>query len=164
MNIARFAARTVIGGLFIGHGTQKLMGWFGGPGLEGTEGMMESLDMNPPRRNALAAGITETAGGALMVAGLATPIASAGLIGTMVTAIRKVHWSSGPWAASGGYEYNLVLIAGLMALAEEGPGDISLDAALGLDLTGVRWSLAALSLGIAASSASVWLGRSEATA
>jgi putative oxidoreductase len=126
--------------------------------------MMESLDMNPPRRNALAAGITETAGGALMVAGLATPIASAGLIGTMVTAIRKVHWSSGPWAASGGYEYNLVLIAGLMALAEEGPGDISLDAALGLDLTGVRWSLAALSLGIAASSASVWLGRSEATA
>jgi putative oxidoreductase len=99
-----------------------------------------------------------------MVAGLATPIASAGLIGTMVTAIRKVHWSSGPWAASGGYEYNLVLIAGLMALAEEGPGDISLDAALGLDLTGVRWSLAALSLGIAASSASVWLGRSEATA
>jgi putative oxidoreductase len=162
MNIARFAARTVIGGLFIGHGTQKLMGWFGGPGLEGTQGMMESLDLNPPRRNALAAGITETAGGALMVAGLATPVASAGLIGTMITAIRKVHWSSGPWVASGGYEYNLVLIAGLLALAEEGPGDISLDAALGLDLTGVKWSLAALGLGAAASSASVWLGRTEA--
>ena len=159
MNIARLVARTVIGGLFVGHGTQKLLGWFGGPGLEGTAGMMKSLEMNPPRRNAMAAGITETAGGALLVVGLATPLASAGLIGTMITAIRKVHWSSGPWVTSGGYEYNLVLIAGLLALAEEKPGDISLDAALGLDLTGFRWSLAALGLGAAASSVSVWLGR-----
>ena len=159
MNIARLAARAIIGGLFIGHGTQKLAGWFGGPGLEGTEGMMQALDMNPPRLNALAAGITETAGGALLVAGLATPVASAGLIGTMITAIRKVHWTSGPWAASGGYEYNLVLIAALLALAEEGPGDASLDDALGWDLTGPRWSLTALALGVAASSTAVWVGR-----
>jgi len=161
MNIARLAARAVIGGLFIGHGTQKLMGWFGGPGIEGTTGMMESLEMNPPRRNAIAAGLSETAGGALMVVGLATPLASAALIGTMVTAIRKVHWGSGPWATSGGYEYNLVLIASLLALAEEGPGDVSLDAALGLDLAGAKWSLAALGLGVAASSAAVWMGRSD---
>src|SRR3954469_11848996 len=94
MNIARLTARAVIGGLFVGHGTQKLLGWFGGPGLEGTAGMMESLELNPPRRNALAAGLTETVGGGLLVLGLATPLASAGLIGTMITAIRKVHWSS----------------------------------------------------------------------
>ncbi|QNN51730.1 DoxX family protein [Nocardioides mesophilus] len=159
MNLTRLVARAVVGGLFVGHGTQKLAGWFGGPGLEGTTGMMESLEMNPPRRNALAAGVTETAGGALLVAGLATPLASAGLIGTMITAIRKVHWSSGPWATSGGYEYNLVLIASLLALAEERPGDLSLDAALGLDFTGVKWPLAALALGAAASEASVLLGR-----
>jgi len=162
MNIARLAARTIVGGLFIGHGTQKLAGWFGGPGLEGTEGMMKSLEMHPPRRNALAAGVTETAGGALLVAGLATPVACAGLVGTMITAIRKVHWSSGPWAAAGGYEYNLVLIAGLLALAEEGPGDISADAALGLEMTGIRWSLGALAVGAAASSATVWLGKQSA--
>ena len=162
MNIARFAARAIIGGLFVGHGTQKLKGWFGGPGLEGTEGMMQALEMYPPRRNAIAAGVTETAGGALLVAGLATPLASAALTGTMITAIRKVHLSSGPWNMSGGYEYNLVLIAGLLALAEEGPGDISLDAALGLESTGTRWSLGALALGAAASSASVWMGRHEA--
>lgn len=159
MNIARLAARTIVGGLFVGHGMQKLAGWFGGPGLEGTEGMMASLDMRPARRNAVAAGVTETAGGALLVAGLATPIACAGLIGTMITAIRKVHWSSGPWAAAGGYEYNLVLIAGLLALAEEGPGDISLDTALGLDTTGVKWSLGALAVGAAASTTAVWMGR-----
>jgi putative oxidoreductase len=158
MNVARFAGRVLVGGLFMGHGLQKLKGWFGGPGLEGTEGMMEQLDMNPPRRNALAAGITETAGGALLAAGLATPLSSAALVGTMITAIRKVHWSSGPWAASGGYEYNLVLIAALLALAEEGPGDLSLDALLGIEMKGVKWSLATLALGAAASSAAVTAG------
>ena len=97
-----------------------------------------------------------------MVAGLATPVASAGLIGTMITAIRKVHWSSGPWVASGGYEYNLVLIAALLALAEEGPGDLSLDALLGVEATGLKWSLGALAVGAAASSAAVWAGQNAA--
>jgi putative oxidoreductase len=162
MNVARFAARSIIGGLFIGHGTQKLKGWFGGPGLQGTEGMMQALDMHPPRRNALAAGLSETAGGALLVTGFATPLASASLIGTMITAIRKVHLPNGPWAANGGYEYNLVLIAALLALAEEGPGDISLDSALGRERSGPGWGLAALALGAAASTAAIELGRRSA--
>src|SRR5207245_223359 len=77
----------------------------------------------------------------------------------MITAIRKVHWSSGPWVTSGGYEYNLVLIAGLLSLADQKPGDLTLDSALGLRFTGTRWALAALALGAAASPASVALGR-----
>jgi putative oxidoreductase len=164
MNIARLAARGIIGGLFIGHGTQKLKGWFGGPGLEGTEGVMQAIGMHPPRRNAVAAGLSETAGGALLVAGLATPLASAALIGTMITAIRKVHLPNGVWAAKGGYEYNLVLIAALLALAEEGPGDISLDAALGRERSGLRWGLGALVLGAAASTAAIEMGRRAAPA
>lgn len=159
MRVARLGARLIIGGLFVGHGTQKLAGWFGGPGLAGTEGMMESLELHPPRAQALAAGLTETAGGALLAAGLATPLASASLVGTMITAIRKVHWSKGPWNTGGGYEYNLVLIAALLALTEGGPGELSLDAALGMHLEGTRWSLAALTLGAAASSAAVVVGR-----
>lgn len=162
MNLARLAARTIIGGLFIGHGTQKLKGWFGGPGLESTGEMMEALDMHPPRRNAIAAGVTETAGGALLLTGLATPVASAALIGTMITAIRKVHLPKGPWVAEGGYEYNLVLIAALLALAEEGPGDISLDAAFGVQKTGPAWALAALAVGAAASTATIEAGRDTA--
>lgn len=162
MKVAWMAARLLIGGLFIGHGTQKLMGWFGGPGIEGTEGMMKSLEMHPPRANALAAGVSETTGGTLLAAGLLTPLASATLTGTMITAIRKVHWSNGPWVASGGYEYNLVLIAALLALAESGPGDLSADAALGLKLRGWQWSAAALGMGAAASSLAVWLGRRNA--
>jgi putative oxidoreductase len=164
MHVGRLAARVAIGSLFIGHGTQKLFGWFGGPGLEGTEGMMASLNLHPPRRNALAAGISETGGGALVLAGLATPLAAAGLIGTMATAIRKVHWANGPWAANGGYEYNLVLIAALAALVETGPGDMSLDALLGRKLSGPAWALAALATGAAASAAVIALGSRSAPA
>jgi putative oxidoreductase len=162
MKLARFAARVVIGGLFVGHGTQKLKGWFGGPGIQGTAGMMDSLELHPPRRNALAAGVSETAGGALLAAGLATPLASAVLTGTMITAIRKVHQPNGPWVSKGGYEYNLVLIAALIALAEDGPGDLSLDALLGTEKKGLGWALGALGLGAAASAATIELGRRNA--
>jgi len=159
MQLGRLIARGVIGSLFIGHGTQKLFGSFGGPGLEGTDQMMTALEMRPARRNSLAAGVTETAGGALLIAGLATPLAAASLIGVMITAIRKVHLPNGPWAANGGWEYNAVLIAALTALAEDGPGDLSLDAAAGLERRGARWALAALAIGALASTATIELGR-----
>lgn len=159
MQVARFIGRLTIGGLFIGHGAQKLMGWFDGPGLAGTEQMMSSLQMHPPRRNAVAAGATELGGGALIAAGLGTPLAAASLIGVMTTAIRKVHWSNGLWSASGGYEYNLVLIASLAALAEAGPGKLSLDHAFGIERRGTRWALGAVALGAAASYATTELGR-----
>src|SRR3712207_535757 len=160
MQIGRLAARVVIGGLFVGHGTQKLFGWFGGPGIEGTSQMMKALEMRPSRPNAVAAGLTETAGGALLLAGAATPLASASLIGTMITAIRKVHQPKGPWATEGGWEYNAVLIAALMALIDAGPGDISVDAALGRQEWGPEWAVGGLLLGAAASAAAITL-RSE---
>ncbi|MBA2465061.1 MAG: DoxX family protein [Nocardioidaceae bacterium] len=159
MPVGKLIARGLIGGLFVGHGTQKLKGWFGGPGLEGTDGMMDSLDMHPVRRNSLAAGVTETAGGTMLVLGLATPLASAALIGTMITAIRKVHLPNGPWAANGGWEFNAVLIAALIHLAEDGPGDVSVDRLLGSDRTGALWGLGALAVGAAASTAAIESGR-----
>src|SRR6476659_2832650 len=100
--------RALIGGLFVGHGTQKLLGWFDGPGLEGTTGMMGKLGMRPPRRHALIAGAAET--------GALTPLATTMLTSTMTTAIRKVHWAKVPWVTQGGWEYNAVLIAALTAL------------------------------------------------
>jgi putative oxidoreductase len=162
MQLGRFVARTLIGSLFIGHGTQKLFGWFEGPGLAGTQGFVESLDLRPSRPNALAAGITETTGGALLVAGLGTPLAASGLIGTMITAIRKVHRPNGPWSQNGGWEYNAVLIGVLLALAEEGPGDFSLDHKLGFKDPGPLWALGALAAGAAASTAVIEVGRRAA--
>src|SRR5271155_3771327 len=99
MKLGRLIARIVIGGLFVGHGTQKWFGWFGGPGLDGTSGMMESLGMRPGRRNAIAASASETLGGAMIVAGAFTPAAATTLIATMITAIRTVHFKNGLWAS-----------------------------------------------------------------
>jgi len=148
MKLGRFAARTIVGGLFIGHGTQKLFGWFGGGGMEGTTAGFESIGLRPGRRTAAAAGLSEAVGGALLAAGLFVPLAAASLIGTMITAIRTVHWKNGVWVTNGGFEYNLVLIAAVLALTEVGPGKLSLDAALGQERSGPKWALAALATGV----------------
>lgn len=150
MSVGRLAARAVIGGLFIGHGTQKLFGWFGGPGRSGTEGMMESLQMRPAKLHATLAGVTETAGGAMLAAGLGTPLAAASLTGVMTTAIRKIHLANGPWAANGGWEYNAVMIAALAALVESGPGSLSLDHHYDMERKGTLWALTALGAGVGA--------------
>ncbi len=67
----------------------------------------------------------------------------------MLTAIHRVHLKNGPWLTNGGYEYNIVLIAAVLALAELGPGPLSLDAALGKERAGGHWALTALMLGAA---------------
>jgi putative oxidoreductase len=147
MKIARLLLRLLVGGLFIGHGTQKLLGWFGGQGLEATAQGFDYLGMRPGRRNAIAAGVAETGGGAALALGLATPVAASALTATMLTAINRVHLKNGPWATNGGYEYNLVLIAAVLAVVDMGPGTPSLDAALGIEASGSKWALAALAAG-----------------
>jgi putative oxidoreductase len=155
MNLGRLIARVTIGGLFVGHGTQKLFGWFDGPGIDGATQMMDKLELDPPRRNAMAASLAETAGGALLALGALTPLAGALITSTMTTAIRKVHAPKGPWNMEGGYEYNLVLIAAATALVEAGPGSPSVDRALGLEARGTGWALAALATGIAGSTLAI---------
>src|ERR1700749_62459 len=140
--------RVVVGALFFGHGTQKLFGWFGGHGIEATSGFFESLGLRPGRKHATAAGAAEAGGGALLALGFLTPVAAASLIGGMSAAIRKVHGSKGPWVTDGGYEYHLALIAIMVALADVGPGDLSLDHALGIEVNGPLVALLAPAAGI----------------
>jgi putative oxidoreductase len=151
MKLGALVLRGTIGSLFVGHGTQKLFGWFDGPGLDGVTGMMENLELRPPRRHALLAGLSETVGGALLAAGALTPVATAMLTGSMTTAIRKVHISKGPWNTGGGYEYNAVLIAAVAALADNGPGPLSLDSARLPRMHGPAWAVAAVAAGVAGS-------------
>jgi len=147
MKIGRLLLRTVVGGLFVGHGTQKLFGWFDGSGLDTTAQGFEHLGLRPGKPNAIAAGAAEAGGGALLALGLETPFAASVLTATMLTAIHRVHAKNGPWVTNGGYEYNLVLIAAALALAEVGPGPLSLDAARGRERSGSHWALAALAAG-----------------
>ena len=149
MSVGRLALRAAVGGFFFGHGTQKLLGWFGGPGLDATAQGFHKMGMRPGKRNAIAAGISEAAGGAAIALGAATPLAASSLIATMLTAINRVHLKNGPWATKGGYEYNVVLIAALLALVEVGPGKPSLDSALGVERSGPEWAALSLLLGVA---------------
>jgi putative oxidoreductase len=151
MKLRLLVVRAVVGGLFVGHGAQKLFGWFGGHGPEGTGQFFENVGVRPGRRTAVAAGAAEAGGGALLVAGLFTPLAGAALSGVMITAIRHVHSGKGPWATEGGYEYNLVLLATIFALTEAGPGPIALDRALGTERCGTGWAIAQLAAGAAGS-------------
>ena len=148
MNLGRVILRTTIGGLFVGHGTQKLFGWFDGPGIGGVEQMFGQIGLHPPRANAIAAGVAEAGGGAALVLGAATPLACSVLIATMITAIRTVHGKNGPWLTSQGWEYNAVLIAACAAIADGGPGNPSVDSD---ERSGSGWALLALGLGAAGS-------------
>ncbi len=150
MKLGLTLLRTVLGLLFVGHGTQKLFGWFGGHGPEGTGQFFESLGLRPGRRHAMAAGAAEAGGGALIALGFLTPLGAAAIIGTMATAIRTVHFKNGPWVTNGGYEYNLTLMAAMVALADLGPGDVSLDSAFGIEVSGPIVALLALFGGIGA--------------
>ena len=116
-----------------------------------------------------AAGVAETAGGALLAAGFLTPAAGATLTSVMATAIHKVHGRNGPWNTSKGYEYNLVLIAALLGIADTGPGVTvvcsqggaipSADAALGIERSGPAVAVAQLAAGLAGSAAAIAIGK-----
>jgi putative oxidoreductase len=155
MGLFRFLARVTIGMLFIGHGTQKLFGWFGGGGPDGTAKFFEQVGLKPGRTHALAAGAAETAGGLLFTLGAFTPAAAAAISGSMITAIKTVHWEKGVWTSSGGYEYNLVLLAAVFGLTENGPGSLSIDGAFGKQRWGTGWAFAALAAGAAGSAAAL---------
>jgi putative oxidoreductase len=148
MELALLVLRLVVGLGFAAHGAQKLFGSFGGYGIEGTGGFFDQLGLRPGKAHAWFAGTAEFFGGLLIALGLLTPFAAAGLIGVMTAAILTVHRPNGFFNTNNGYEYNLLLVAAVFALAGIGAGEWSLDNALGTDLTGTGWALGALGAGI----------------
>jgi putative oxidoreductase len=159
MDLGRLLLRLTIGGTFFVHGTQKLFGWFGGYGPDGTGQFFESLGLRPGRRNAIAAGSTEAGSGILSVLGLATPLSAAGLTAVMITALRTAVWNEGFKPATG--EHEVLLAVAALALTETGPGAPSLDSALGIERRGSAWTLAALGAGAAGSALAIAMARRQ---
>lgn len=126
-------ARLVLGLAMAAHGTQKLLGWFGGYGLKGTGGFFEGLGFRPGVAFAAAASVSEVVGGLLLAAGFLGPIGPALIIGVMIVAAVTVHLKNGFFAASNGFEVAYLYAGGAAALLLTGPGLYSLDAVLGLE-------------------------------
>lgn len=122
MDLGLLLIRFIIGLLFIGHGAQKLFGWFGGYGLKGTGGWLESIGIKPGVFMAFMAGASELVGGLLFAAGVLTWVGALLIVVTMLVGIATVHGKNGLWATSNGFEYNLVLIAVAVGVALVGPG------------------------------------------
>ncbi|WP_043472035.1 DoxX family protein [Kitasatospora sp. MBT66] len=118
--------RVALGLTMAAHGSQKLFGWFGGGGIDGTGQFFEAKGYPAPKVMAVVAGLTEAGGGLALAVGLLTPLAAAAILGTMLNALA-VTWSSTFFAAKGGSEYELLLIAAAAALALTGPGRYAAD-------------------------------------
>lgn len=126
-SFAHLALRIPIGIILIAHGSQKLFGWFGGYGLEGTGQWMTSIGLTPSYLMALMAGSSEFFGGLLLLLGLLTRPTALVLSFTMVIAIFSVHIGNGLFLANNGYEFGLALLAATASLAVSGAGKLSLD-------------------------------------
>ncbi|MAD73301.1 MAG: DoxD-like family protein [Rheinheimera sp.] len=121
------ALRIPVGIIFAAHGAQKLFGWFGGYGLEGTAGWMDSIGLSPGMLMALLAGAAEFFGGLALVIGLLTRPAAAALSVAMLVAIFAVHFQNGLFMANNGYEFGLALLAASVSLLFSGAGKFSID-------------------------------------
>ena len=146
MEIGFLLIRVVLGTIMAAHGVQKLFGWFGGFGLAGTGGWLESMGLRPGRVHATVVGLAESVGGTLLMLGLLTPLGAAAVAGVMFVAIATVHLNNGFFNSSGGYEFNLLIAATAIGLAITGPGDASIDHLAGWTFAGPEWGLAALGL------------------
>jgi putative oxidoreductase len=156
VNLGRLLLRVTVGSIFVEHGTQKLFGWFGGHGPDGTGQFFESIGLQPGRPNAIAAGTAEAGGGLMLGLGFATPLAAATVAGVMVTALRKAIWPEGIKTGTGGYE--MLLLVSALTLAESGPGPWSLDALLKAERRGIGWAAAALVAAVAGSALATNIG------
>jgi putative oxidoreductase len=134
-DLALLVARLTLGVTFFAHGAQKLFGWYGGPGIDGTAEGFASVGLEPEQPLAILVGITEFGGALLLAVGLLTPLAAVGLLVTMVVAVIVATGELGflgPGGQGGGFEINFILGGLALVVLLAGPGRMSLDRRLGL--------------------------------
>jgi putative oxidoreductase len=143
MSYGLLLLRLYVGAAFVGHGTQKLFGWWGGFGPQGTGGFFASRGFRWGVPMAVLAGLSEAGGGALLVLGLLTPLACLLIAVVMLNAIFSVTLKR---AFLAGSEVELLYLVIAVSLAATGPGRFSIDRAIGWDdnISGLWWGVAVL--------------------
>jgi putative oxidoreductase len=152
--------RIVVGAAFVGHGTQKLFGWFGGYGPQGTGGFFSSRGYRAGVLMAVAAGVAEASGGTLLALGFLTPLAGALLATVMINAIVAVTFKR---AFMFGSELEIAYLTVAVALAATGAGRFSVDNAIGWwdNLSGFWWGVGAFGAAAVVSLFTLTLGRTR---
>ncbi|WP_434587869.1 DoxX family protein [Streptomyces sp. A5-4] len=146
-DVGLLVLRLALGLAMAAHGSQKLFGWFGGGGLDGTAQFFTASGYPAGKAMAVVAGLTETFGGLGLAIGLLTPLAGAAVVGTMINALA-VSWS-GKFFAPEGVEYEVLIIAAAAALTLTGPGALAVDRFVpGLRVQRFPYGVAALGLGV----------------
>lgn len=144
MDEALLFLRIVLALLIFGHAAQKLFGWFQGNGIEKHGAIFESFGLKPGKLMVLLAGLTELGGAVLIATGTLTTLGGVMILATMFVAIAFL-FPKGVWGHLGGYEVALSYAVITFGIMLAGPGAYSVDAALGLDFSGVGYaSLGAL--------------------
>jgi putative oxidoreductase len=119
--------RLGLGVIMMAHGSQKVLGLFGGPGFRAfTSGNTPFPFMRPAWFWLGAAAFSEFFGGMLVVLGLFTRVGAFFIACVMLTAIIGIHWPNF-FANNRGFEYPLGLLAMALALLISGGGAVSLD-------------------------------------
>lgn len=134
--LAVLILRLFLGFTFMMHGSQKLLGAFGGGGLAGVAGMLSKLGVEPAQIWAWVLSITEFVGGVCVFLGFLARFWAAGLVIDMAVAIFKVHIHNGFFAGKNGFELPLALGVMALVIVLTGPGSLSVDRATGIEKGG----------------------------
>jgi putative oxidoreductase len=153
--------RLVLGLTIAAHGSQKLFGWWDGPGLRGVHGWLGGMRFRGGWLPVVMLVTAEFGGGLAIALGLLTPFAALLVISAMLVAIGTTHARNGFWNGAGGYEFNALIIGAAAAIAAAGPGRYSLDYAIGWadNLSGVWWGVGVLAAAALGAVAMLSIGR-----
>lgn len=161
MSYGLLLLRVVLGSIMAAHGSQKLFGWWGGPGLNGTAGMCSNFAYRVPFLMACGLGLAEFGGGIALATGFLTPLGALAVTVVMLNAVYLIHWANGFFNANGGFEFNLLIAASAVALAATGPGRFSLDRAIGWDgnIAGLWWGVGVAGVAVVVAFLTLTAGR-----
>lgn len=145
--------RFAVGGVFLAHGAQKVLGIWGGPGIDGFARTLDGFGFQQTTTLAWVTGITELVAGAFVVLGVVTPLAAAGLgaimINTVLLKAGNGFFVAGP-AGAGAVELDVVLGLAAAAIVLTGPGHIALDNGRPWHRRPTSWGVLALAIGVTA--------------
>jgi putative oxidoreductase len=161
MSYGLLLLRVILGATMSAHGAQKLFGWWGGPGFQGTTGMCSNLGYRFPFLMAGGLALAEFGGGLSLATGFLTPLGAFAVTVVMLNAISLVHWRNGFFNGNGGFEFNTLILAASIALAATGPGRFAIDHAIGWDdnISGLWWGVGVPGAAVVTSLLTLTLGR-----